>query len=55
MEESIREEIDDAVAYADTSPMPEGAAAIEGVYCGPDCWWEKTLVAGDPSSAATDD
>jgi TPP-dependent pyruvate/acetoin dehydrogenase alpha subunit len=55
MEESIREEIDDAVAFAVASPMPEGTAVTEGVYCGSDCWWEKTLVVGGPSSAATDD
>ncbi len=41
LEETIRKEIDDAVAYAEASPLPEGATALEGVYCGPECWWEK--------------
>jgi len=37
--QTIQKEIDDAVAYAESSPMPEGAAAVEGVYCAPNCWW----------------
>jgi TPP-dependent pyruvate/acetoin dehydrogenase alpha subunit len=37
--QTIQKEIDDAVAYAESSPMPEGATALEGVYCGPNCWW----------------
>jgi len=37
----IHKEIDDAVAFADSSPMPEGASALEGVYCGPECWWQE--------------
>ena len=41
MDQTIQKEIDDAVAYAESSPMPEGATAVEGVYCGPDCWWKK--------------
>jgi TPP-dependent pyruvate/acetoin dehydrogenase alpha subunit len=40
IEGSIRQEIDDAVAYAEACPLPEPAAAIEGVYCGPQCWWK---------------
>jgi len=43
MEEKIHQEIDDAIVKAEASPMPEGASALEGVYCGPDCWWKKTL------------
>jgi TPP-dependent pyruvate/acetoin dehydrogenase alpha subunit len=35
----IHQEIDDAIAFAESSPMPEGATATEGVYCGPECWW----------------
>lgn len=41
LEQTIQSEIDDAVAFAESSPMPEGATAVEGVYCGPSCWWEK--------------
>jgi TPP-dependent pyruvate/acetoin dehydrogenase alpha subunit len=37
----VTQEVDDAVAYAESSPFPEAASAAEGVYCGPDCWWEK--------------
>ena len=43
MEARIHKAIDDAVAFADLSPMPEGATAVEGVYCGPDCWWKKDV------------
>jgi TPP-dependent pyruvate/acetoin dehydrogenase alpha subunit len=43
LEEKIRAEIDAAVASADASPMPEAASALEGVYCGADCWWEREL------------
>lgn len=39
MEKKIQKEIDAAVASAESSPLPEGASAIEGVYCGQDCWW----------------
>jgi TPP-dependent pyruvate/acetoin dehydrogenase alpha subunit len=41
LEQTIQREIDDAVAFAEASPMPEGSTALEGVYCGPDCWWKK--------------
>lgn len=54
MEEAIRKEIDDAVAFADSSPMPEGSSALEGVYCGPDCWWARTSVVRSHSSFARD-
>ncbi len=40
MEQRIQKEIDEAVAYAEACPFPRGETAIEGVYCGPDCWWE---------------
>lgn len=36
LEKEIEHEIDDAVAFADASPMPEGASAVEEVYSGPD-------------------
>lgn len=35
----IRKEIDDAVAAADQSPLPQGEEALAGVYCEPQCWW----------------
>jgi TPP-dependent pyruvate/acetoin dehydrogenase alpha subunit len=41
MQRKIEKEIDAAVAFAEASPLPEGAEAVEGVYCGSDCWWEK--------------
>src|SRR5438876_1182539 len=34
MDQTVEKEIDDAVAYAESSPLPEGATAVEGVYCG---------------------
>jgi TPP-dependent pyruvate/acetoin dehydrogenase alpha subunit len=43
MEKKIHQEIDEAVAFAESSPMPEGKTALEGVYCGPDCWWERPV------------
>jgi len=39
LENKIQKEIDEAVAFAESSRMPEGASALEGVYCGPECWW----------------
>ena len=41
MEQSIRKEIDAAVAYAESEPMPEGATAVEGVHHTTDCWWQR--------------
>lgn len=37
----IQKEIDEAVACAESSPLPEGSTALEGVYCGPKCWWKR--------------
>ena len=36
----VREEIDVALADAEARPQPCGEEAVEGVYCGPDCWWK---------------
>jgi len=36
MEQTIQKEVDDAVAYAEASPLPEGPTALRGVYCHPD-------------------
>lgn len=41
--QKIKEEIDAAVAYAESSPPPEGSTAIKGVYCETECWWQKDL------------
>jgi len=41
LEATLQKEIDEAIAPAEASPLPEGASALEGVYCGPDCWWNK--------------
>jgi TPP-dependent pyruvate/acetoin dehydrogenase alpha subunit len=43
MNQRIYQEIGDAVAYAESSPLPEGCTALEGVYCGPDCWWKRPV------------
>jgi TPP-dependent pyruvate/acetoin dehydrogenase alpha subunit len=43
MEQAIAKEIDDAVTYAESLPLPDGASAGEGVYCGPDCWWGRAV------------
>ena len=39
LEKKIEKEIDEAVAFAESSPLPEGSSALEGVYCRPGCWW----------------
>ena len=39
----IQKEIDAAVADAGARALPQGETALEGVYCGPDCWWEKSM------------
>lgn len=41
LEEGIQKEIDDAVADADASPLPEGSTALEGVTCDRACWWKR--------------
>ncbi len=43
MEAQVQNEVDEAVSYAESSPLPEGPTALEGVYCGENCWWERTL------------
>ncbi len=48
IEVKIQKEIDDAVAFAEASPEPRSETTLEGVYCGPDCWWEKTSVVRGP-------
>ena len=40
LESEIKDELADAVAFAESSPMPQGHEAVEGVYCGKDCWWK---------------
>jgi len=40
MNKRINAEIDAAVTAAEARPLPRGEDAIEGVYCGPDCWWK---------------
>jgi TPP-dependent pyruvate/acetoin dehydrogenase alpha subunit len=44
MEDQITQEIDEAVAFADASPMPEGTEAIEGVYCEEQCYWRDRAI-----------
>jgi TPP-dependent pyruvate/acetoin dehydrogenase alpha subunit len=51
MEEQITTEIDEAVAFAEASPLPDGSEAVEGVYCGQGCWWHKAGTPGqEPES-----
>ena len=40
IEQTIHKEIDDAVAYAEASPLPAGDDVLKGGYCEADCWWE---------------
>ena len=41
LDRRIQKEIDAAIADAEARPLPRGETALEGVYCGPDCWWKK--------------
>jgi len=41
LDRRIQNEIDAAIADAEARPLPTGETALEGVYCGPDCWWKK--------------
>jgi TPP-dependent pyruvate/acetoin dehydrogenase alpha subunit len=39
LDAAIQKELDEAIAQAEGSPLPEGGDAIKGVYCEPgDCW-----------------
>jgi len=41
LERNIQKEIDEAVAEAESRPLPEGSTALQGVYCERECWWKK--------------
>jgi TPP-dependent pyruvate/acetoin dehydrogenase alpha subunit len=41
IDQRVHKEIDAAIADAEARPMPSGEDALEGVYCGPDCWWKR--------------
>jgi TPP-dependent pyruvate/acetoin dehydrogenase alpha subunit len=43
LDRKIQNEVDEAVAEAESRPLPEGATALQGVYCGADCWWQKSV------------
>ena len=51
MEVQIRQDIDEAVAFAESSPMPEGREAVEGVHCEEKCYWKTSVVSGPVSVA----
>jgi len=40
LDKQVGAEVAAAVTDAEARPMPHGEEAIEGVYCGPDCWWQ---------------
>jgi TPP-dependent pyruvate/acetoin dehydrogenase alpha subunit len=42
LDEEVRKQVDDAIAYAESRPFPEGEATQKGVYCDDDCWWKNT-------------
>jgi len=48
LDRNIQQELDEALAQAESRPLPEGSTAVEGVYCGPECWWQKTSVVRRP-------
>ena len=41
LEKRIVAEVDEAVEFAESSPVPDGATAAEGVYCDSNCWWKE--------------
>lgn len=43
IDRDVLAEVDQAVDQADVAPVPDGATATQGVYCEPDCWWDKPL------------
>ncbi len=43
LEADIHKELDEAIAQAEASPLPDGADAVAGVYCEEECWWERGL------------
>lgn len=54
LEEEVVHQVDEAVAAAEGSPYPRPEECLEGVYCGPDCWWEKARASSDPPPSAQD-
>jgi TPP-dependent pyruvate/acetoin dehydrogenase alpha subunit len=50
LDRRIQKEIDAAVADAEARPFPRGESALEGVYCGPDCWWKDRSQEEDRNS-----
>ena len=43
LQQKVIAEVDDAVAFAESSPLPAPESALEGVFCSDDCWWRKPL------------
>lgn len=41
IDERVQKEVDEAVAFAEASPMPKGAEALEAVYSDDGCWWTR--------------
>lgn len=48
LEQAVSREVDAAIADAESRPLPQGQDALEGVYCGPECWWKKPSVFRGP-------
>jgi len=44
LDERITSEIDDAVAFAEAGPMPDGSEAVKGVYCEEQCYWSDRAI-----------
>jgi TPP-dependent pyruvate/acetoin dehydrogenase alpha subunit len=41
LQKRVQKDIDEAVTDAESSPMPNGTTALEGVYCDSACWWKQ--------------
>jgi len=50
LDADIKDELADALAFAESSPMPQGREAVEGVYCGEQCYWK----SGDLTIGSSD-
>jgi TPP-dependent pyruvate/acetoin dehydrogenase alpha subunit len=50
IDQRVHEELNLAIAEAEARPAPRGGDAVEGVYCEPNCWWQKPSSVSGPLS-----
>jgi TPP-dependent pyruvate/acetoin dehydrogenase alpha subunit len=44
LDRRIQTEINAAIADAEARALPKGETALEGMYCGSDCWWKESRI-----------